>query len=35
MHITINRREERDVLNRKSRMETEASGVEGREKKRG
>lgn len=39
MHITINRREERDALNRKSRTETEASGGEGREeeeeKKRG
>lgn len=34
MHITINRREERDALNRKSRTETEASGGEGREKKK-
>lgn len=31
MHITINRREARDALNRKSGTETEASGVEGRE----
>lgn len=34
MHITINRREERDALNGKSRTETEASGREGREKKK-
>lgn len=34
MHVTINRREERDALNRKSRTETEASGGEGREGKK-
>lgn len=34
MHITINRREEQDALNRKSRTETEASGGEGRKKKK-
>lgn len=36
MHMTINRREERDALNRKSRTGTEVSGrEEGEKKKRG